>query len=108
MIQASIDMREPNRSMKPSCCVQAPKIGDFVYHLRDCMIFTKLDLRQGYHQINLHYTPTLDKIATSSTPWGNCRPRRLIFGAKSSQGMFDAAVFRIFGNIPHCMYPTAR
>ena len=102
MIRASIDMREPNRSMKRSRCVQAPKIGDFVYHLRDCKIFTKLDLRQGHHQLTLH--PNTRQIATFSTPWGNYRPRRLIFGAKSSQDVFDAAMFRIFGDIPHCTH----
>ena len=31
------------------------------------------------------------------------RPKRLIFGAKSSQDSFDEAIFRIFDNIPYCM-----
>ena len=53
MIRASINMPIPNQSMKRSRCVQAPKIGVFVYHLHDCKIFTKLDLRQGYHQLTL-------------------------------------------------------
>ena len=30
------------------------------------------------------------------------RPKRLIFVAKSSQDLFDEAMFRIFGNIPFC------
>ena len=53
MIRASIDMRIPNESMKQSRCVQAPRVEDFVYQLHDCKIFTKLDLRQGYHQLTL-------------------------------------------------------
>ena len=31
------------------------------------------------------------------------RPKRLIFGAKSSQDLFDEAMFRIFGDIPNCL-----
>ena len=98
MIRASIDMRIPNQSMKRSRCVQAPKIGDFVYHLHDCKIFTKLDLRQGYHQLTLDLETR--QVATFSTPWGNYRPRRLIFGAKSSQDVFDEAMFRTVANLP--------
>ena len=101
MIRASIDMRIPNQSMKCSRCVQAPRMEDFEYHLHDCTIFSKLDLRQGYHQLTLD--PETRKIATFSTPWGNYRPRRLVFGAKSSQDVFDESIFRIFGDIPHCL-----
>ena len=72
-----------------------------MYRLHDCKIFTKLDLRQGYHQLALD--PSTRQVATFSTPWGNYRPQRLVFGAKSSQDVFDEAMFRIFGDIPHCL-----
>ena len=101
MIRASIDMRIPNQSMKRSRCVQSPRVEDFMYRLHDCKIFTKLDLRQGYHQLALD--PSTRQVATFSTPWGNYRPQRLVFGAKSSQDVFDEAMFRIFGDIPHCL-----
>lgn len=101
MIRASIDMRIPNQSMKRSRCVQSPRVEDFIYRLHDCKIFTKLDLRQGYHQLALD--PSTRQVATFSTPWGNYRPQRLVFGAKSSQDVFDEAMFRIFGDIPHCL-----
>ena len=101
MIRASIDMRIPNQSMKRSRCVQSPRVEDFIYRLHDCKIFTKLDLRQGYHQLALD--PSTRQVATFSTPWGNYRPQRLVFGAKSSQDVFDKAMFRIFGDIHHCL-----
>ena len=63
--------------------------------------FFKLDLRSGYHQLSLH--PESRKIATFSTPCGNLRPKRLIFGAKSSQDLFDEIMYKIFGDIPNCM-----
>ena len=101
MIRASIDMRIPNQSMKRSRCVQSPRVEDFIYRLHDCKIFTKLDLRQGYHQLALD--PSTRQVATFSTPWENYRPQRLVFGAKSSQDVFDEAMFRIFGDIHHCL-----
>ena len=101
MIGASIDMRIPNQSMRRSRCVQSPRAEDFIYHLHDYKIFTQLDLRQGHHQLALD--PSTRQVATFGTPWGNYRPQQLVFGAKSSQDVFDEAMFRIFGDIPHCL-----
>ena len=53
MIRASTDMQIPNEAMKRSRCDQSPRVEDFIYCLHDCKIFTKLDLRQGYHQLTL-------------------------------------------------------
>ena len=94
-------MRIPNQSMKQSRCVSSPRVEDFIYRLHDCKIFTKLDLRQGYHQLALD--PSTRQVATFSTPWGNYRPQRLVFGAKSLQDVFGEAMFRIFGDIHHCL-----
>ena len=56
---------------------------------------------QAYHQLLL--SPESRAIATFSTPWGNIRPRRLIFGAKASQDSFDDVMQKIFGDIPYCL-----
>lgn len=47
--------------------------------------------------------PESRSIATFSTPWGNYRPKRLVFGAKASQDLFDDMMQIIFGDIPHCL-----
>ncbi|MEW8584399.1 MAG: RNase H-like domain-containing protein, partial [Candidatus Thiodiazotropha sp.] len=101
MIRASVDLRVPNKHMERSRILQSPVVEDFTCKFHDCKVFSKLDLRQGYHQLILH--PDSRAIATFSTPWGNFRPKRLIFGAKSSQDLFDEAMFRIFGDIPKCL-----
>ncbi|KAL9953640.1 hypothetical protein ACROYT_G041090 [Oculina patagonica] len=80
---------------------QAPIVEDIIHKFHDCTIWTKLDLRQGYHQLELH--PDSRSVATFSTPWGNFRPKRLVFGAKASQDVFDEAMYRIFGDIPQCL-----
>ena len=79
---------------------QNPIVEDFTHKLHECKIFSKLDLRQGYHQLLLHTESRA--VAAISTPWGNMRPKRLVFGAKSSQNSFDDVMQRIFGDIPYC------
>ena len=98
MIRASIDMRIPNEAAQRSRCAQSPRVEDFIYRLHDCKIFTKLDLRQGYHQLILD--PATRQVATFRTPWRNYRTKRQVFGAKSSQDIFDEAMFRAFEDIP--------
>ena len=101
MIRASVDLRTPNRHMERNRITQTPIVEDFTHRFHDCSIWSKLDLRQGYHQLVLH--PTSRAIATFCTPWGNFRPKRLVFGAKASQDLFDEAMQSIFGDIPRCL-----
>ena len=101
MIRACIDLRVPNKCMERTRIIQAPVVEDFIHKFHDCVVFSKLDLRSGYHQLMLH--PASRAIVTFSTPWENFRPKRLIFGAKASQDLFDDMMFRIFGDIPMCL-----
>ena len=101
MIRANVDLRVPNMYMERCRIIQPPIVENFIHKFHDCKIWTKLDLRQGYHQLVLH--PESRSIATFSTPWGNYRPKRLVFGAKASQDLFDDIMQKIFGDIPHCL-----
>ena len=97
MINASIDLRIPNQYMERHRIIQGTLFEDFMYKFHDCTIFSKLNMRQGYHQLLLKLKSR--KVATFSTPWGNLRLERLIFGAKSSQHILDVAIYPIFGDI---------
>ena len=101
MIRACIDLRVPNKHMERNRITQGPIVEDFTYKFHECVVFSKLDLRSGYHQLLLH--PDSRAVVTFSTPWGNYRPKRLVFGAKSSQDLFDDMMFRVFGDIPMCL-----
>ena len=90
MIRASVDLRVPNKHMQRNRISQAPVVEDFTCKFHDCKVFSKMDLKQGYHQLVLH--PVSRAVATFITPWGNMRPKRLKFGAKSSQDLFDEAM----------------
>ena len=101
MIRASIDLRIPNKYMERNRIAQNTIVEDFTYKFHGCRVYSKLDMTMGYHQLMLH--PASRAIATFSTPWGNMRPKRLIFGAKSSQDAFDEVIYRIFGDIDGCL-----
>ena len=76
-------------------------IEEFTHKFHDCQVFSKLDMGQVYHQLLLH--PESWQVATFCTPWGNMRPKRLIFVAKASQDLFNETVYRIFSDILKCL-----
>ena len=86
---------------KPEIIEKKTEELDFIYRLHVCKILTKLDPRQGYHQLALD--SSTKQVATFRTAWGSYRHQRLVFGAKLSQDVFDEALFRIFGAIHHCL-----
>ena len=73
MIGASVDLRVLNKQMERNRISQSPVVEDFTCKFHDCTIFSKMDLKQGYHQLVLH------------------------------QVLFDKVMYRIFGDIPHCL-----
>ena len=81
--------------------VQTPITEDFVDTFKDCTVFSKIDLNHGYHQFALDEESR--KIMTFSTPWANYRYKRLAFGGKNSQDLFDAEIAKIISGIPHVL-----
>ena len=100
-IRVSLDLRMLNQSMSRTRNVQTPITEDFVNEFKDCTIFSKIDLNHGYHQFALDEESR--KIMTFSTPWGNYRYKRLAFGGKNSQDLFDAEIAKIISCIPHVL-----
>ena len=98
MIRASVDLRIPNKYMERNRITRGPVVEDFTHKFHDCVVFSKMDFKQGYHQLQLYSESRA--IATFSTPWGNVR---LVFGAKASQDLFDKIMYRIFGDIARCL-----
>jgi hypothetical protein len=59
------DYRLLNVQMTPDRYT-CPHIGDLTARLKGCSIFTKLDLRQGYHQVPVH-SEDIEKTPLAST-----------------------------------------
>lgn len=60
-------------------------------------IFTVLDEKDGYWQINLDKESSL--LCTFNTPWGRYRFKRLLFGIKSASEVFQQRNCETFGDI---------
>ena len=63
---------------------------DVIHELNGATVFSKLDLRAGYHQLELH--PESRYITTFSTHLGLRRYKRLSFGISSAVEVFQNAI----------------
>ena len=92
-----IDMRRTNKAINrerhPS-----PTVDDLVHNLNGATVFTKLDLRQGYHQVPL--SPESRYITTFTTHKGLRRSTRLNFGTNSASEMFQNIISEQIRDIP--------
>ena len=84
-----VDMRLPNLAIK---CTRhtIPTIDDMIVDLNGARVFSKLDLRQGYHQLLL--SPQSHNVTTFTTHVGLRRYKRLSFGINSAAEIFQNAI----------------
>ena len=76
-----------------------PTIDDITADLNGCKVFSKLDLKQGYHQILLH--PESRYLTTFSTHViGLYRYKRLNFGMSCSAEIFQKRISDVIAGIP--------
>ena len=96
-VRLCIDMRRANKAINrerhPS-----PTVDDLVHNLNGATVFTKLDLRQGYHQVPL--LPESRYITTFTTHKGLRRYTRLNFGTNSASEMFQNIISEQIRDIP--------
>ena len=80
-IRLSIDMRRANQAIVRECH-PVPTVDDVLYQLNGSTVFSKLDLRWGFHQIELEEQSR--KITTFITHKGLFRYKCLMFGITCS------------------------
>ena len=78
-LRLCVDMRAPNKAILRTRHI-IPTIEDLVVDLNGAKYFSKLDMNQGYHQLEL--APESRYITTFSTHRGLYRYKRLNFGMK--------------------------
>ena len=75
-----------------------PTVDDLIHVLNGATVFSKLDLRAGYHQIPL--APESRYITTFATHKGLRRYARLNFGTSSAREMFQDIISELVCDIP--------
>lgn len=81
-----VDMREPNKAILRSRHISTT-LDDMILDLHGSKVFSKLDLKNGYHQLELDEKSR--NITTFTTHVGLRRYKRLRFGISSAAEIFQ-------------------
>ena len=95
-VRICIDMRLPNSAIKRERHL-TPTVDDIICELSGAGWFSKMDLRAGYHQLQLH--PDSRYITTFSTHVVPRRYKRLKFGISSAAEVFQNAVREVLAGL---------
>lgn len=95
-VRVCVDMRQANQAIARERHV-TPTINELVSDLNGAAVFSKLDLNQGYNQLELH--PSSRYITTFSTHFGLWRYKRLNFGVSSAAEVFQNAIRETLSDI---------
>jgi hypothetical protein len=96
-VRLCVDMRVASKAIERERHI-TPTIDNLINDLNGTTVFSKLDLNQGYHQLEL--APESLYITTFSTHKGLRRYTRLPFGVTSAAEVFQATIQQILEGIP--------
>ena len=96
-IRLCLDMRGPNTAIQRTRH-NTPSLDDLVHDLNGACVFSKLDMNQAYHQLELH--PDSRYLTTFSSPIGLRRFKRLVFGVNCASEIFQHTLSQILQGIP--------
>lgn len=99
-IRMCIDMRRANRAILREN-YPLPTFETFMTKLKGAKYFTRLDLKNAYHQIELHEDSR--EITTFITPRGLFRYKRLLFGVNSAPEIFQRLLEEMLSPCPNAM-----
>ena len=97
-IRICVDLRQPNTAIKKTRHPK-PTTDELINVLNGEIIFSKLDLRQGYHQLILDEESR--NLTTFSTHKGLRRYKRLRSGVNSAAEIFQHKVTETIQDIPN-------
>ena len=88
-IRLCVDMRRANEAIIRER-YQIPTVDEVLHNLNQSTVFSKLDLKWGYHQLELH--PDSQSITTFTTHCGLYRYKRLMFGINSAPEVYQHVI----------------
>ena len=91
-----IDMRQANRAIMRGR-YPIPTVDEVLHTMNGSKVFSKLDLKWGYHQLEL--SPESMEITTFATPDGLFRYKRLLFGVCSASEQYQHEIATVLAGI---------
>ena len=85
-IRLCVDMRQANQAIMRRR-YPIPTVDEVLHTMNGSKVFSKLDLKWGYHQLEL--SPESREITTFATPDGLFRYKRLLFGVCSASEQYQ-------------------
>ena len=99
-VRICIDMRRANEAIKRENH-PLPVMGDFLPHFVGGKYFSKLDVRNAFHQVEI--SPKSRNITTFITRRGLFRYKRLMFGISCAPEIFQKLMDQILAGCDGCM-----
>ncbi|KAK9728132.1 hypothetical protein QE152_g18133 [Popillia japonica] len=97
-IRLCVDMRAANQAIKREMYV-SPTVDDILSQLNGSKLFSKIDLKEGYHQLTL--SKVSRKVTTFATHIGLFQCKRLNFGINSAVEIFQRTIRQVLADIPN-------
>lgn len=94
-LRLCVDMRRANLAIKREAHLM-PTFEDFLPRLRNARVFSRLDIKDAFHQVELHESSR--HITTFITHKGVFRYKRLMFGISCAPEMFQKVLEQILSN----------
>ena len=95
-IRVCVDMREPNKAILRERHLM-PTVEELIHDLNGAKVFSKLDLRNGYHQLELENSSRY--VTCFSTHLGIFRYKRLNLGISSASEIFQETISNVIQDI---------
>lgn len=99
-IRLCVDMRQVNKAVKRENHLM-PMFEDFLPRLRSAKIFSRLDVKNAFHQIELD--PSCRHITTFITHKGMYRYKRLMFGISCAPEIFQKTMEQILSKCENAL-----
>lgn len=91
-LRLCVDMRQANRAIQRECYMM-PTFEDFLPQLSEARFFTRLDIKEAFHQLELDESSR--HITTFITHKGLFRYKRLMFGMSCAPELFQRVLEQI-------------
>ena len=99
-LRICLDPKDLNKAIKRTYH-KTPTLEEITHHFNGARVFSKMDARHGYWSIELEEESSY--LTTFNSPFGRYRFKRLAFGLRVSQDIFQEVMDQILVQCPGCI-----